>query len=129
MKREKLISVLIPCYNEEKTVGRVVSDFKKVLPEAVIYVFDNNSSDGSVKVAQKANATIKTVKYQGKGNVVREMFRTVDSDVYIMVDADNTYDASDAKKMVDMVINGGVDMTAAGIQFKGVVGDEKTITS
>lgn len=106
---KKEIAVLIPCYNEEKTVGKVVKDFSKVLPKASVYVFDNNSSDNSIKEAKTSGAIVKEIHYQGKGNVVREMFRQVDADVYIMVDADDTYDVKDAEKMVKM-IEEGADM-------------------
>lgn len=110
MMSGKSVAVLVPCYNEEHTIGKVVRDFYDVLPKARVIVFDNNSSDNSVKVAKKAGAEIRRVKYQGKGNVVREMFRQIDADVYVMVDADDTYDAKDAKKMVEMVLKDGVDM-------------------
>lgn len=100
------VAVLIPCFNEAKTIGKVAKDFKKELPDAVVYVFDNNSTDESVINAKKAGAIIKRVGYQGKGNVVREMFRQVDADIYIMVDGDDTYDAKDAKKMVASIKDG-----------------------
>lgn len=100
------MAVLIPCYNEEKTITKVVKDFLKVVPESIVYVFDNNSSDKSVKKAIEAGAVVKNVTLQGKGNVVREMFRQVDADVYIMVDADDTYDARDAKRIVKAVEDG-----------------------
>lgn len=103
------VAVLIPCFNEEKTVGKVVKDFRKVIPKAQIFVFDNMSTDKSVDNAKAAGATIVMVPYRGKGNVVREMFRTVNADIYIMVDADDTYDAKDAKKMIKYV-NDGYDM-------------------
>lgn len=109
MVKECEIAVLVPCYNEEKTIAKVVKDFLKELPSAKIYVFDNNSSDKSVELAKKAGAVIKKVNYQGKGNVVREMFRQVEADVYLMVDGDDTYDAKDAKKIV-LMVNGGADM-------------------
>lgn len=103
------VAVLVPCYNEEKTIAKVVKDFLRELPEATVYVFDNNSSDKSAEVAKKAGAVIKTVLYQDKGNVVREMFRQIDADVYLMVDGDDTYDAKDAKKIV-AAVNDGADM-------------------
>ena len=106
MKDDLKIAVMIPCYNEEKTIAKVVSDFRKQLPSSTVYVFDNNSTDKSVEKAKKAGARIRSVMHQGKGNVVREMFRQIDSDIYVMVDADDTYDARDVKKMVDMVIDG-----------------------
>lgn len=106
MIRGSGVAVLIPCYNEEKTIKRVVQDFLKELPGATCYVFDNNSSDKSIKKAKEAGAVIRKVCYQGKGNVVREMFRQVDADIYVMVDADDTYDARDVKKLIKEVENG-----------------------
>ena len=97
------IAVLIPCYNEEQTISKVVGDVKATLPEATIYVYDNNSTDGSDKIAKKAGAIVRYEKKQGKGNVIRTMFREIDADCYIMVDADDTYDISnisDGSKMV-----------------------------
>ena len=106
MRELEAVAVLIPCYNEAKTITKVVRDFLRELPKANIYVFDNNSSDKSVELAKKAGAVVEKVPYQGKGNVVREMFRRVEADVYLMVDGDDTYDARDAKKIVAMVENG-----------------------
>ena len=88
-----IIAVLIPCYNEEKTVEKVVRDFRQVLPEAVIYVYDNNSSDRTVELAEKAGAVVRHEYLQGKGNVIRRMFREIDAEVYIMTDGDDTYPA------------------------------------
>ncbi len=104
------IAVLIPCYNESKTIERVVKDYKKELPDASIYVYDNNSTDDTAKIAKSAGAIIKQEHRQGKGNVVRSMFREIEADCYLMVDGDGTYPADSAKKMCDMVINDGVDM-------------------
>lgn len=104
------VAVLIPCYNEETTIGKVVSDFKKVLPEAKIYVYDNNSTDKTVEKAKKAGAIIKYERRQGKGNVVRSMFRDIEADVYIMADGDDTYPAGQALKLVKAVIENGADM-------------------
>ena len=84
------IAVLIPCYNEEKTIEKVVTDAKKALPEAVVYVYDNNSTDRSVELAAKAGAVVRRERKQGKGNVIRRMFREIDAQCYIMVDADDT---------------------------------------
>lgn len=109
MTKECEIAVLVPCYNEEKTIAKVVKDFLRELPSAKVYVFDNNSSDKSVELAERAGAVIKKVDYRGKGNVVREMFRQVEADVYLMVDGDDTYDAKDAKKIV-LMVNDGADM-------------------
>ena len=109
MSKSDRVAVLVPCYNEEKTIKKVVEDFLRVMPKAKVYVFDNNSSDKSVDIAKKAGAIIKSVKLQGKGNVVREMFRQIEADTYIMVDGDDTYDAKDAPKMVK-AIEDGADM-------------------
>lgn len=113
------LAVLIPCYNEEKTISKVVTDFKEVLPEAVIYVYDNNSTDSSVKLAKEAGAVVRYERKQGKGNVIRRMFREIDAEVYIMVDADDTYPAEISREMVDTVKNRGADM---------VVGDRLSST-
>ena len=104
------IAILIPCYNEAKTIGKVVKDFHKVLPEATIYVYDNNSTDGSDRLAKKAGAIIRYEYKQGKGNVVRGMFRDIDAECYLMVDGDDTYSARDAKKMCDLILNNKADM-------------------
>lgn len=107
---DKNIVVLIPCYNESQTIQKVVADFKKVLPEAKIYVFDNNSIDGSDQLARDAGAIVRYEYRQGKGNVIRSMFHTIDADCYIMVDGDDTYPATHAKKMVDLVLEKNYDM-------------------
>lgn len=108
MRKEKIV-VLVPCYNEAKTIEKVVTDFKCELPEAEVIVFDNNSTDKSVEKARGVGAKIEKVTLQGKGNVIREMFRRVDADVYVMVDGDDTYEAKDVTKMVEAVRD-GVDM-------------------
>ena len=113
------IAVLIPCYNEEKTVEKVVRDFKTVLPEAVIYVYDNNSSDRTVELAEKAGAVVRHEYMQGKGNVIRRMFREIDAEVYVMTDGDDTYPAEFAREMVDKVLEHQADM---------VVGDRLSST-
>ncbi len=104
------IAILIPCYNEGKTVEKVIRDFRDVLPEAVIYVYDNNSSDGTDKIAEKAGAVVRYEYQQGKGNVMRRMFAEIDAECYIMVDGDDTYPAVNAKQMVDSVLKRKVDM-------------------
>ncbi len=113
------IAVLIPCYNEEKTVEKVVRDFRQVLPEAVIYVYDNNSSDRTVELAEAAGAVVRHEYQQGKGNVIRRMFREIDAQVYIMTDGDDTYPAEYAREMVDRVLVHQADM---------VVGDRLSST-
>ncbi len=104
------IAVLIPCYNESQTIGKVISDLKKILPEAVIYVYDNNSSDGTDKIAREQGAIVRYEHQQGKGNVIRRMFREIDAACYIMTDGDDTYPAESARKMADAVLSGNVDM-------------------
>ena len=104
------IAVLIPCFNEEATIAKVVTDFKSVLPDAVIYVYDNNSTDNSVSLASAAGAVVRHEYRQGKGNVIRRMFREIDAEAYIMVDADDTYPAENAGAMVDLVLDRHADM-------------------
>ena len=106
----KKIAVLIPCYNESKTIAKVVDDYQKALPEADIYVYDNNSTDGTDKIAEKAGAIVKYEYRQGKGNVIRSMFRDIEADCYLMVDGDDTYDATNAKEMCTYVLEGKADM-------------------
>lgn len=106
----KKIAVLIPCYNESKTIKKVVADYKEVLPEADIYVYDNNSSDGTAQLAEEASAIVRYEHRQGKGNVIRTMFREIQADAYLMIDGDDTYPAEYAREMVSMVLDHGVDM-------------------
>ena len=106
----KKIAVLIPCYNESKTIEKVVKDYKKALPEADIYVYDNNSTDGTDEIAKKAGAIVRYEYRQGKGNVVRSMFREIDADCYLMIDGDDTYPAENAIEMCDLVLSGRADM-------------------
>lgn len=113
------IAVLIPCYNESKTIEKVVNDFKRELPEATIYVYDNNSSDGTDEIARRAGAIVRYEYQQGKGNVIRRMFREIDAECYIMTDGDDTYPAEHAREMVDKVLDKKVDM---------VVGDRLSST-
>ena len=110
MTYDKTIAVLIPCYNECHTIGKTVKDFQKALPTARIYVYDNNSTDGSDEIARNAGATIVYEHNQGKGNVVRSMFKQIDADCYVMVDGDDTYPAENAKEMCDLILNHGIDM-------------------
>ena len=104
------IAVLVPCWNESLTIEKVVKDFKKVLPEAVVYVYDNNSTDGTADIAMKAGAVLRHEYRQGKGNVIRSMFRDIDADCYVMVDGDDTYPAEYARDMVNLVLEGKADM-------------------
>ena len=113
------IAVLIPCYNEEKTIAKVVRDAKEALPEAVVYVYDNNSSDRTVELAREAGVVIRYEYMQGKGNVIRRMFREIEAECYIMVDGDDTYPMEYAGEMVDKVLQRNVDM---------VVGDRLSST-
>lgn len=104
------IAVLIPCYNESKTIAKVVSDYKQALPEAEIYVYDNNSTDGTDEIARRAGANVRYEPRQGKGNVIRSMFRDIDADCYLMIDGDDTYPAENAREMCRLVLERGVDM-------------------
>lgn len=113
------IAVIIPCYNEEKTIEKVVSDARSVLPEAVVYVYDNNSSDRTAALAASAGAVVKHEYMQGKGNVIRRMFREIEAECYVMVDGDDTYPMEYAPEMVDKVLNHNADM---------VVGDRLSST-
>ena len=113
------IAVLIPCYNESVTVAKVVADWKQALPEATVYVYDNNSTDGTAELARAAGAVVRHEYQQGKGNVIRRMFREVDAQVYLMVDGDDTYPADCARQMVDLVLHRQADM---------VVGDRLSST-
>ena len=107
---EKKTAVLIPCYNEAATVEKVVKDFKRALPQAEIYVYDNNSTDGTDEIARKAGAVVRYEKKQGKGNVVRSMFRDIDADCYIMTDGDDTYPAESAPELERVILSGEADM-------------------
>ncbi len=113
------VAVLIPCYNESKTIEKVVRDFRETLPEAVIYVYDNNSSDGTDRIAREAGAVVRYEREQGKGNVIRRMFREIDAECYIMIDGDDTYPAESAPDMVRDVLELQADM---------VVGDRLSST-
>jgi len=103
-------AILIPCYNESKTIEKVVTDFKRVMPHADIYVYDNNSTDGTDRIARDAGAIVRHEYKQGKGNVVRSMFRQIKADCYILVDGDDTYPAEDAIEIERMILNGEADM-------------------
>lgn len=118
-KRMDNIAVLIPCYNEEPTISKVVTDVKKALPDAVVYVYDNNSTDRTAELAKAAGAVVRNEYKQGKGNVIRRMFREIDARVYLMIDGDDTYPLENAKEMVDRVLTHNADM---------VVGDRLSST-
>lgn len=107
---DKKIAVLIPCYNEAKTIEKVVKDYKAVLPNASIYVYDNNSSDDTDKIAKKAGAIVKYEYRQGKGNVIRSMFKDIDADCYLMIDGDDTYPKENAVEMCNYILEGKADM-------------------
>ena len=109
-EKNKKIAVLIPCYNEATTIEKVVKDYRQVLPEADIYVYDNNSTDGTDEIAKQAGAIVRYESKQGKGNVIRTMFREIEADCYLMVDGDDTYPAESAREMCDYVLNENVDM-------------------
>ena len=104
------IAVLVPCYNEAKTIAKVVRDYRAALPEADIYVYDNNSTDGTAALAKEAGAIVCHERMQGKGNVIRAMFRQIEADAYLMTDGDDTYPAEHAREMVDLVLHDKVDM-------------------
>lgn len=113
------VAVLIPCYNESATIEKVVLDWRRELPEAVIYVYDNNSTDNTIEIAEKAGAVVRHEYCQGKGNVIRRMFREIEAEAYIMVDGDDTYPAEYGRQMVNLVLDKQVDM---------VVGDRLSST-
>jgi glycosyltransferase involved in cell wall biosynthesis len=112
------IAVLLPCYNEEKTIAKVIGDFTNELPNADIYVYDNNSTDASVEIAKASGAMVKSEYTQGKGNVIRSMFKDIDADIYVMVDSDDTYPASIVHKMINSLKDKQLDM---------VIGDRLSI--
>ena len=113
------IAVIIPCYNESQTIGKVVLDWKRELPDAVIYVYDNNSTDKTAVIAEKAGAVVRHERQQGKGNVIRRMFREIDAECYVMIDGDDTYPVENGKEMVRLVLEEQADM---------VVGDRLSST-
>jgi len=115
----KKIAVLIPCYNESKTIEKVIIDFKKVLPDAEIYVYDNNSTDNTAEIARNAGAIVRYEYMQGKGNVIRRMFREIEADCYLMVDGDDTYSVAQAQEMCNLILNKKAEM---------VVGDRLSST-
>lgn len=113
------IAVILPCFNEEQAIAKVVKEFREVLPEAIIHVFDNNSTDGTAAVAQAAGASVSHVHLKGKGNVVRRMFADVEADIYLMTDGDCTYDVSVARKLVEKLLDENLDMVVGSRVDKG----------
>lgn len=118
------IAVLIPCYNEAITIAKVIDDFKRELPEAVIYVYDNNSTDGTADIARAHGAVVRSERRQGKGNVVRQMLRDIDADYYLMVDGDDTYPAEAARELLAPLANDEADMTVGDRLSNGTYGEE-----
>src|SRR5262244_2721512 len=109
------VAVLVPCFNEEATIDKVVADFRAALPDAAIYVYDNNSADRTGEVARAAGALVRRERHQGKGNVVRRMFADVDADLYVLVDGDATYDAPSARTMIARLIEERLDMVVGAL--------------
>lgn len=107
---EPTVAVLVPCHNEQASIGRVVTSFRRALPDAHIFVYDNNSTDRTIEIARNAGARVGRETLQGKGNVVRRMFAEIDADIYVLVDGDDTYDASSAPAMIDLLLADGLDM-------------------
>lgn len=118
------VAVLIPCYNEAVTIGKVVDDFRRVLPEATVYVYDNNSSDGTGEIAREHGAVVRCERRQGKGNVVRQMMRDIDADYYLMVDGDDTYPAEAAGDLIAPLAADEADMTVGDRISNGAYGKE-----
>lgn len=107
------VAVLVPCFNEEAAIGKVVRDFREALPSATIFVYDNNSTDATIEEARKAGAVVRSERLKGKGNVVRRMFADVEADVFVLVDGDDTYDAASAPKLVAQLVSESLDMVSA----------------
>ncbi|HYA06778.1 MAG TPA: glycosyltransferase family 2 protein [Xanthobacteraceae bacterium] len=107
------VVVLVPCYNEEHAIAKVIADFRAALPGATVYVYDNNSTDGTVAAAERAGAVVRRETHQGKGHVVRRMFNDIEADIYVLVDGDATYDAPSARAMIDRLVADRLDMVVA----------------
>lgn len=120
----KDVAVIVPCYNEALTIGKVVDDFARELPGATVYVYDNNSSDDTAKIAREHGATVRFEPRQGKGNVCRQMFRDIEAVCYLMVDGDDTYDETKAKAMVEPILKGEADMTVGDRLSNGTYAEE-----
>jgi hypothetical protein len=112
-KNRHSVAVMVPCFNEEVAIGKVIADFRAALPDAAIYVYDNNSTDRTMTVARAAGAVVRAQPLQGKGHVVRRMFADIDADVYVLVDGDDTYDANAAPRMARLLLERGLDMVSA----------------
>lgn len=121
---QNTIAVLIPCYNEAVTIGKVVDDFRRELPNATVYVYDNNSSDDTASIARAHGAVVRTERRQGKGNVVRQMLRDIDADYYVMVDGDDTYPAEAARELLAPLISDEADMSVGDRLSNGTYGQE-----
>lgn len=120
----KDVAVIVPCYNETLTIGKVVDDYIRELPGATVYVYDNNSSDDTAKIAREHGAVVRFEPRQGKGNVCRQMFRDIEADCYLMVDGDDTYDETKAKAMVEPILKGEADMTVGDRLSNGTYAEE-----
>lgn len=120
----KDVAVIVPCYNEALTIGKVVDDYIRELPGATVYVYDNNSSDDTAKIAREHGAVVRFEPRQGKGNVCRQMFRDIEADCYLMVDGDDTYDETKAKAMVEPILKGEADMTVGDRLSNGTYAEE-----
>lgn len=121
---EQTIAIIIPCYNEALTIGKVIDDFHRELPQATVYVYDNNSSDDTSRIATEHGATVRFEPRQGKGNVCRQMFRDIDADCYLMVDGDDTYPAEAAEALCEPILNGTADMTVGDRLSNGTYAEE-----
>ena len=119
MTNEPRVAVLVPCYNEEAAIGKVVADFRAALPKAVVYVYDNNSQDRTSEVARGAGAVVRDERRRGKGNVVRRMFADIEADIYILVDGDDTYDATVAPALMARLVNDGLDIVSGQREATG----------
>ena len=124
LERASRVAVLVPCYNEAVTIGKVVDDFRRVLPDATVYVYDNNSSDGTGDIAREHGAVVRTERRQGKGNVVRQMMRDIDADYYLMVDGDDTYPAEAAPALLAPLLADEADMVVGDRLSNGTYGQE-----
>ena len=124
LERASRVAVLVPCYNEAVTIGKVVDDFRRVLPEATVYVYDNNSSDGTGEIAREHGAVVRCERRQGKGNVVRQMMRDIDADYYLMVDGDDTYPAEAAPELLAPLVADEADMVVGDRLSNGTYGEE-----